>query len=99
MRLSPPGSPGALPLPDLLAAPVLLLPQPDSLGGMSTGHVMGLFDLPPDCFEALHAPGSDSRAVLGWRRGEAVVCSFRGTSSRTNVVTDIKVCLVSIHRH
>lgn len=87
-----------------IARPPALLPlavpsQPDSTGGMSRDHVMRLFDLPPDSFDALLVPGTDSRAVLGWRRGgggaaDAVVCAFRGTSSRANMVTDIKVgCL------
>lgn len=48
---------------------------------------MGMFGL--SGFAALHVEATDTCGVVGWRRG-AVVCAFRGTSTMSNVLSDVK---------
>ncbi len=63
---------------------------------MSTAQALALFGFTG--FEALHDPGSDTRLLLGWRDG-VLLLAFRGTASRANAVTDLKVparCLLLI---
>lgn len=54
---------------------------------MSHATVMGQFRLTG--FAALQVEATDTRGVVGWRRG-AVVCAFRGTSTMSNVLSDVK---------
>lgn len=55
---------------------------------MITADALALFGFTD--FEAIHDPGSDTRLLLGWRDG-TLLLAFRGTASRANAVTDLKV--------
>lgn len=54
---------------------------------MSHDAVLALFGLTG--FAALRVQQTDTRAVVGWKDG-TIVCSFRGTQTLTNVLSDIK---------
>ena len=62
--------------------------QPGSLGGMSQRAAQALFGFGQ--FEALHDESTDTRVLLSWREG-CLLVSFRGTASRTNAFTDLKL--------
>ena len=64
------------------------LPQPGSLGGMSQAAAQALFGF--DQFEAFHDALTDTRVLLSWREG-CLLVAFRGTASRTNAFTDLKL--------
>lgn len=55
---------------------------------MTTEAALALFGFTG--FDAIHDPGSDTRLLLGWRDG-TLLLAFRGTASRANAVTDLKV--------
>jgi hypothetical protein len=55
---------------------------------MSQGAAQALFGF--DQFEAMHDPLTDTRVVLSWREG-CLLVAFRGTASRTNAFTDLKL--------
>jgi hypothetical protein len=51
---------------------------------MDQGFAMRLFGF--TCFEGFHDAKTDTRALLAWKPGE-VLLAFRGTESRTNMLT------------
>jgi hypothetical protein len=51
-------------------------------------YALSLFGL--DNLEALHEEANDTRALVAWG-GRTVVVAFRGTASRSNILTDLKV--------
>ena len=57
-------------------------------GGMDHGWLMGLFGFTG--FGALLDPMSDTHLVLAWNDG-TLLLAFRGTASKANAVTDVKV--------
>lgn len=51
---------------------------------------LGLLGL--EAHEVVWERGLDNKCVIAWRPGVAV-CAFRGTASKTNMLTDLKVWL------
>lgn len=79
----------ATPAPHLACLPARPPPCPQWVdGGMDRDWLMGLFGFTD--FDAYREPKFDTRSVLAWRDG-CLLLSFRGTASKANAVTDIKV--------